>query len=106
MIRLIFWIPIFSETQKLFIYLFFWYDDGSSGSPNSTAGIKEGHLIRKGNEKVINEQALAFGFKKKGAELVKEHKELAKKIANKEKGYKTFQLDAIIEEYNTFMAEQ
>ena len=86
-------------------YSYFWFDDGTSGT-NSTRGIKESHLLRKGDDKVLNEQAFAFGFKKKGAELVKEHKELAKKIANKEKGYKTFNLDAIIEEYNTYMAEQ
>ncbi|MBT8327822.1 MAG: hypothetical protein KJP21_08860, partial [Bacteroidia bacterium] len=42
-------------------FSYFWYDDGSSGSPNSSPGIKESHLLRKGNDKVINEQSLAFG---------------------------------------------
>ena len=86
-------------------YSYFWYDDGSSGT-NSTPGVKDTRLLRKGNEKVISEQSIMFGFKKKGAELFKEHKELANKIAKKEKGYKLFNIDAIIEEYNTYMASQ
>lgn len=87
-------------------FSYFYYDDGSSGDPNAKAGIKESNLLRKGDDKVLGLSSFAFGFKKKGAELVKEHKDLAKKIANKEKGYKMFNIDAIIEEYNTFIAAQ
>jgi len=45
-------------------------------------------------------QNLAMGFKKKMAGLVADDKELASKVANKEKGYRMFQLQKIIDEYN------
>lgn len=43
-----------------------------------------------------------MGFKKKMSEYVNEYEELAKKIANKEKGYKVFNINKIIDEYNAW----
>ncbi|MGB1037390.1 MAG: hypothetical protein ACPGYY_02005 [Bacteroidia bacterium] len=89
------------------MYNYYWYEDGSSGAPNTTPGIKSTQLFwKEGDSKVKSMTSFAMGFKKKFPEYIKEHKELASKVANKEKGYKAFNIYAIIEEYNAFMAEQ
>lgn len=50
--------------------------------------------------KPIDNQSIALGFKKKMSAFVEDNQKLASKIANKEKGYKMFNLQKIINEYN------
>lgn len=58
------------------------------------------------NKQVIDASSMMMGFKKKMPEYVKDYPELAKKITNKEEGYKFMQLEKIAEEYNTWYLEK
>ncbi|MDN3724886.1 hypothetical protein QRD02_10865 [Aequorivita sp. SDUM287046] len=58
-------------------------------------------MILKNDEKAVNTQNFIMGYADKMAELVKDDKELANKIKNKEKGYSLLNLEAIVDEYNT-----
>ncbi|WP_299683636.1 hypothetical protein [uncultured Dokdonia sp.] len=48
----------------------------------------------------ISTQTFALGFAKKLSAFIKDNKELAAKVKNKEKGYRLLSLEAIIAEYN------
>ena len=47
-------------------------------------------------------QDFAIGFAKKMSAFVADDEELSKKVADKEKGYGMLQIDAIVDEYNTW----
>lgn len=47
-------------------------------------------------------QYFGMGFAKRMSAFVADNEELSKKVADKEKGYGMLQIDAIIEEYNTW----
>ncbi|NLJ82354.1 MAG: hypothetical protein GX330_04430 [Bacteroidales bacterium] len=67
---------------------------------------KEKEVFQKGNEKPIEISSFAIGFSKKMSALVADNKELADKVANKEKGYGMLSIYEIIQEYNTWYAAQ
>lgn len=47
-------------------------------------------------------QDFGIGFAKKMSAFVADYEELSKKVADKEKGYGMLQIDAIVDEYNTW----
>jgi hypothetical protein len=53
----------------------------------------------------FNSFKMLTGFKKQMSKLVEDYPELAKKIANKEEGYRSFDLDKIVQEYNEWYAK-
>lgn len=57
------------------------------------------------NQKFTNGAKFVMGFKTKMADYVKDYKSLSKKIADKEKGYRMFGMEKILDEYNTWYAE-
>jgi hypothetical protein len=57
-------------------------------------------LHKVGDEKPVTEDYFLLGFVKKMAEYIAANEELAQKVLNKEKGYKLFSIDAIMDEYN------
>jgi hypothetical protein len=63
-------------------------------------------IFHKEGETPFETSSMLLGFAKKGSELVKEYPELAKKIANKEKGYGVTKLEEIVAEYNDWYANQ
>jgi hypothetical protein len=66
-----------------------------------TGDYIEKRFIQKQDEKPISNSALMMKYKKTIVELVKDNKELAAKITNKEKGYKGFINSVkVINEYN------
>jgi hypothetical protein len=54
------------------------------------------------NPDPIELQQLGLGFAKKMSAFTADYEELSKKVADKEKGYGMLQIDAIIDEYNTW----
>jgi hypothetical protein len=54
------------------------------------------------NTKPMSLQDFGLGFAKKMSAFVSDNEELSKKVADKEKGYGMLQIDAIIDEYNTW----
>lgn len=57
--------------------------------------------LKKGDEDAIG-TARFINFAKQMSELVADYEELAKKVADKEKGYRLLSMMSIIEEYNTW----
>jgi hypothetical protein len=64
---------------------------------------KEESVFCKKGMKPVSNTSLILGFKKKMAELLSDYPELAKKVENKEDGYKLLQVYKIIDEYNNYM---
>ena len=62
-------------------------------------------VIAKDGKEPIVHSSLMLKFADKMSALVAEHKELANKVKNKEKGYKMLNLFEIINEYNAWAAE-
>ena len=62
-------------------------------------------IFAKTKDNPIAHSSLLLKFSKKMADLVSEDKELAAKVANKEKGYKMFSMFKIIDEYNAWAAD-
>jgi hypothetical protein len=60
-------------------------------------------VLKKGDEEAIG-TARFIRFAKEMSELVSDHKELSKKIEDKEKGYRLIDMQAIIKEYNDWYA--
>jgi hypothetical protein len=56
--------------------------------------------MKDGDEKPQTVAKLGMGFAKQAPEWLADQPELAQKIANKEKGYKFINMDAVVEEYN------
>jgi hypothetical protein len=78
---------------------YMWYEnEGSLLHPD----WKEKVIFQKGKEKPIELSSLAIGFSKKVSDLVADHKELADKVSDKEKGYGMLSIYGIIKEYNTW----
>lgn len=63
-------------------------------------------IVAKDPEEPIEYNKLGLRFKKKMPPLIKDYPEMAKKVANKEKGYKFINLFDVIEEYNEWKAAQ
>lgn len=66
---------------------------------------EEVQLYQKGEDKPVEQSSFALNFAKKMSEYVSDHAELSAKILNKEKGYGMLKLLEIIDEYNTWCAE-
>jgi len=79
------------------IRIYEWYSKESKSSNYETKII-----IAKDPKAPIEHSMLGLKFKKKMAELVADNKEMATKVANKEKGYKMFSMFKIIDEYNNW----
>lgn len=79
------------------VYDYYFVDDETKELTNNT-------VLQKGDEKPIN-TARFIMFAKNMSKYVSDHKELAKKVKNKEKGYRLLQMYDIIEEYNEWYAE-
>lgn len=62
-------------------------------------------IIAKDPTEPINYSMLGMRFAKKMPEMISDNKELAKKVANKEKGYKWLNFFEVIDEYNAWAAE-
>ncbi|HTL82501.1 MAG TPA: hypothetical protein VL651_12400, partial [Bacteroidia bacterium] len=56
--------------------------------------------------KPVTLQYFGIGYAKKMSEYVADDADLSKKVADKEKGYGMLQLDAVIDEYNTWYASK
>ena len=78
------------------LYEYYKEDDEASD------GWKTISLIKKLDENYSIAGNLLLGFKKKMSEYVNEYEELAKKIADKEKGYKVLNINKIIDEFNAW----
>jgi len=78
------------------LYEYYKEDDEASD------GWKTISLIKKMDENYSIAGNLLLGFKKKMSEYVSEYKDLAEKIANKEKGYRVLHINKIIDEYNAW----
>lgn len=78
------------------LYEYYKEDDEASD------GWKTISLIKKLDENYSIAGNLLLGFKKKMSKYVSEYEDLAKKIANKEKGYKVLNINKIIDEYNAW----
>ncbi|MFY0644346.1 MAG: hypothetical protein JXR19_07750 [Bacteroidia bacterium] len=98
---------LLEEEGAISTYGYYWYENCKNTSdPNCKTGIKKNtHFYNVDWERSVDMQSLTFGFKKKFPELIKDHPEMAEKVAKKEKGYKFFNIYALIEEYNKFKAE-
>ena len=59
-------------------------------------------IIAKDPKEPINYSFLGLGFAKKMPPIISDHEELAKKVANKEKGYKWLNMFEVIKEYNAW----
>ena len=64
-------------------------------------GAWKGVIVYQKDGKAVSADVFALNFAKKMSEFIKDDKELATKVKNKEKGYRILAIDAIIEEYNT-----
>jgi hypothetical protein len=78
------------------LYEYYKEDDEASD------GWKTISLIKKLDDNYSIAGNLLLGFKKKMSEYVSEYEDLAKKIANKEKGYRVLHINKIIDEYNSW----
>ncbi len=65
-------------------------------------GYSDVVLLIKPGEKPTSQQKFFFGFKKNFSKYLSDNEEIAKKIANKEKGYKMLSQTKIIREYNAW----
>lgn len=63
-------------------------------------------IFQKGNEKPVTAAKFAFKFSKKMAAFVKEHEVLAKKVLDKEQGYRLTGIYKIFDEYNSWAASK
>jgi hypothetical protein len=70
-------------------------EPGENGAWGYTMALKKGDEDAIGTARFIN-------FAKQMSELVADHEELAKKVADKESGYRLLSMMAIIEEYNAW----
>ena len=61
-------------------------------------------VLQKGDDKPVSSSKFLF-FAKNMSEYISDHKELAKKVKNKEKGYRLLSMLSIIEEYNKWYEE-
>ena len=85
------------------------YDEMKPGDEGYRVGAKKYNstlLFQKGDEMPKPYNSYAMGFSKKFPELISDHKELAAKVAKKEKGYKMLNMFDVIEEYNAWKANQ
>lgn len=93
------------DTGKINLYRYFSFSEVLSGS-NSMAkrnSFSTCLVLKKEGVKYGNTDANTFINFKKGVErYVKDYPELNNKIQNKEKGYKKDDLEAIVEEYNSY----
>ena len=62
-------------------------------------------IIAKEPTVAINYAMLGLSFAKKMPPIISDHKELADKVTNKEKGYKWINIFQVIDEYNTWAEE-
>ena len=58
------------------------------------------------NGEFVNFEKMLIGFKKKMSKLVADYPELAKKIADKEEGYRWADIEKIVKEYNNWYKEK
>lgn len=63
-------------------------------------------FVIKPNEDAVSTDRLVIGFKKVFSNYLSDNKEIAKKIANKEPGYKMSSVKDIIKEYNAWYKQQ
>jgi hypothetical protein len=83
-----------------------WYEHkGFENMMRQNPTFEDKLIIQKGDEKPIEQTSLYLGFVKKVGELVSDDAELANKVAKKEKGYGMSNFDKVLEEYNTWYAE-
>jgi hypothetical protein len=69
--------------------------------PSQEGGWAYTMALKKGDEDAIG-TARFINFAKQMSEFVEDYEELAKKVADKESGYRLLSMMAIIEEYNTW----
>ncbi|MGB0861585.1 MAG: hypothetical protein ACPG19_14305 [Saprospiraceae bacterium] len=62
-------------------------------------------ILQKGDDEAVSSSKF-LRFSKKMSAYIKDHKELAKKVKNKEKGYRLLSMLAIIKEYNEWYETQ
>ncbi len=62
-------------------------------------------IIAKDPKEPINYSMLALSFAKKMPDMINDNKEMAKKVANKESGYKWINFFDVIDEYNAWAEE-
>ena len=65
----------------------------------SETGLESVTFIKKFDGELTS---FGLGFKKKMSKIVSDDKELSKKILNKEKGYRSWDLEKIVKEYNNW----
>jgi len=61
-------------------------------------------VYQNGDGKPMEHTSFGMGFAKKMSKFIEDYPELAKKVANKEKGYKMLKIAEIIKEYNEWYA--
>lgn len=69
-------------------------------------GAWEGVIVYQKDGEAVSADVFVLNFAKKMSEFIKDDKELATKVQNKEKGYRILAIDAIIDEYNTNCANK
>jgi len=82
---------------------YIWYEnEGTDTYPN----FKEKTVFQKGNERSFELTDYAINFSKKMSALVSDYPELARKVAQKEKGYRMLNIYEIIDKYNEWYSVQ
>jgi len=82
---------------------YIWYEnEGTDTHPN----FKDKIVFQKGNERTFELADYGINFSRKMSALLNDYPELAKKVAQKEKGYRMLNIYEIIDKYNVWYSQK
>lgn len=84
------------------ISTYIWYNCKQYNALRDECEWVETHLFQKGDDKPVDQSAIALGFAKKMSEYVSDYSDLSQKIQNKEKGYGVGKIYDVVDEYNVW----